>query len=194
MYHGRIITKGLGPKVVINTRIITKGLGYYSTTITYVNEYSEITNLKRSIEKYIYDRLYTIDGYAIDFSGLPFDDALVNYWFQPRLVDIRRKHYRSSSNTEIGNDIEAEYAVRIWVKKSGSTISYQKYLLRDVLMKYFKTGQSIPLYHYTGTSDLLTYIKVRDLLDDFPIPEDQTKTGYQISFLLNYMERMNKAA
>jgi len=150
------------------------------------------TNLKRSLEKYFYDTIYTIEGLNINWEGVPFDDTAVSEWVQPRILDISSVYARQASSSKYGEISDVLFQVNIFVKKSGVTVSDRHYVIRDTIANYFGIGQSINLKHYIGDSSQLDIIKVRDIVNDSPMPEAQTLYQYIIAFELSYTRETNK--
>ncbi len=153
-----------------------------------------LTNVKRSLEKYIHDNLYTTENLSVDFDGIPFDDsAIAESWLQPRIVNVNREYARQSSNIKYGNDTDIELKFSIFVKKSGTTLTHKHYLLRDKVANYFKIGEDINLKDYVGDSSTLTNMRVRNISSDFPLPETNELLGYEVSWMINYTEEITQA-
>ncbi|HDZ15274.1 hypothetical protein LCGC14_0725790 [marine sediment metagenome] len=153
-----------------------------------------LTNVKRSLEKYIHDNLYTTENLSVDFDGVPFDDsAIAESWLQPRIVNVDREYARQASSTKYGNDTDIELKFSIFVKKSGTTLTHKHYLLRDKVANYFKIGEDIDLKDYVGDSATLTNMRVRSISSDFPLPETNELLGYEVSWMINYTEEITQA-
>jgi len=186
----RIITKGLGDQAGGVQTLIVKGFGVsVAIVVEIIGDSAKVTNLKRSLEKYIYDNVQVGEGYTISYDQVPFNDKNYDYWFQPRLTGIKRDFNRQVSSTEYGNEAMAFLKVNIFVKKSGVTLSDKHYLMRDVVAEHFKIGQEIDLRDYVGDDADVTKVKVRDIISEGPLPESINFLQYEIVWQLNYTER-----
>ena len=186
-----IVIKGFG----LNSSEAIKGFGgSRSSTFEVFENLALLTNVKRSLEKYIYDNLFTTEGINIDFDGVPFDDTEVSEsWLQPRIINIDRDYVRQASGSKYGNDTDIELSFGIFVKKSGTTLTHKHYLLRDTVANYFKVGQDIDLKNYAGNRTRLTNMRIRSISTDSPEPETNTTLGYRVSWIINYTEEITQA-
>jgi len=142
---------------------------------------SSAGNIKRSIDTYIHDNLYTIEGLSIDFEGLPFDSrSVVSNWVQPRIIDFDSIFYRQGSGTQYGELVNVLFQINVFTKQSGTTAASEHYRIRDVVAGYFKIGDDIAVKNYVGDgSTNIDSLRVRDIKDVI-IPE--SKEFYQHSF------------
>jgi hypothetical protein len=152
-----------------------------------LNALAKHINIKRSIEKYFYDNLSVSEGLSIDWEGVKFDNKTVSEWLQPRIIDTLPLYVGHASTTEYGEQTNILFQVNIFVKKSTITVSDRHYKLRDVIVGYFTTGQEIPIAdHDSDDQTVITYMKVRRIADDRPLPEDQNTYQYVISFEIDF--------
>lgn len=150
-------------------------------------------NVKRSLDKYTFDNLYTTEGYSVDWEGLKFEESAVTGWIQPRIVDISSEYVRQASATEYGEQANVLFQINIFTKKSGVTISHRHYLMRDAVANYFKIGQSINLKDYTSAaSPTVATMKVRDIVTDSPFPETATLYGWTFAVEIDYTRTTTK--
>jgi len=192
----KIITSGYGdiPEGSNSTRIIVSGFSGAVVTGEILGSSAQVENVKRSLDKYIWDNLYTTEGIAVNFRGVPFDNTSVIEWVTPRF-SINREYAAWASKTKYGYDNKIILNITSNVKRSGATISDKHYLLADTIASYFKVGKVIDLKDWVGGSDG-TYIcgmKVRETLQDFALPETNELLSYRIVFELSYTEETNKA-
>lgn len=153
---------------------------------------AKIENVKRSLEKYIWDNLYTTEGISVDFSGLPFDNISITEWVVPRFL-TNREYVSWASATEYGYDNHIVLNITVNVKKSGATITDKHYVLRDNIINYFKIGEDINLNDWVDTGDYICNMRVREVLEDFPLPESDLLLSYRVVLGINYTEQTVKA-
>jgi hypothetical protein len=195
----RLVTRGFGKRQSItddDISIITRGLGTeISSVVTEIlTGLGLFTNVKRSLDKYFYNNIYTTEGLSIDFDGVPFDQtAVAESWVQPRIIEVVRDYVRQASGTKYGNSTDVELKVNIFVKKSGATLTHKHYLLRDKVAQYFEVGRDIDLKDYVGDSATLANMRVRSISMDSPLPETDTTLGYEVSWIVNYTEEITDA-
>ena len=65
-----------------------------------LNPLSKVVNIKRSLDKYIYDNIYTTEGIDVDIEGLNFEESVHNEWIAPRILDIEPRFHRQGSSTQ----------------------------------------------------------------------------------------------
>jgi len=185
----KIVTKGFGDKEVNRIYIPLYGLGGVIAEEALINAASQIVNLKRSLEKYIYDNLYTTEGLNIDYHGLPFETTRFKEWIEPRIVYIEREYYKSASATQYGSNLNFIFNINIFVKKSGITTAHRHYQIRDIISDYFRIGEDIDFKDYYDTNATLCNIRIRSMIDDKAEVEEQEYLKYKVSWLLNYLEK-----
>ena len=152
-----------------------------------------IRNFKRSIEKYINDNLYTIEGIDIDFEGLPFNDTSYTEWIVSRIIDITEQYLRQGSSTQYAEDTNVLYQFTIYVKKSNITSSDRIYVIRDLIAKYFKINESITLYNYIDDSVSLNNFRVRKIINDFELPDTNELLQYIFAIEIDYTKLTTSA-
>lgn len=155
---------------------------------------SNLTNLKRCFDSYVYTNLQNTEGLNIDFQGLPFDTVEVDSWIQPRIITAYdNREYRDN---EVKQSATVLLQVNIFAKKSSVTSSDEHYRLRDIVDNYFKIGQDIT---YSVSGSTLATARVRDLQNDFAIekkgelgvknkPIDVDYFQYVLSYEIDYTE------
>lgn len=148
---------------------------------------AKISNVKMSLDKYIYDNLETTEGLAVDHEGVPFDNTVNDEWVQPRVLDFDTNYLRQGSSTEYGDSVDIFYNVNIFVKKSGLTISHRHYAIRDIVANYFKVGKDVDIKNYaeSGTTQIAK-MRVRDLVTDNPMPETNKYYQYSVAWNINF--------
>jgi hypothetical protein len=125
-----------------------------------------IINLKRGLDKYVKDNLTDVEGIPTSFEGLPFDNLEVSEWIQPRIMGLFDLAMRNSDG-----QASFLYQVDVVVKKSGATSSDRVWQLKDKVKAYFLIGKDI-FYAVSGTT--LCRARVRELVNDLPLPESET--------------------
>jgi len=108
------------------------------------------SNIKRSLEKYFNDNLNTIESFSINWEGLPFNNISVAEWLMPRIINFNSVYMRQGSATQYADDLNIMFSINIFVKKSNITVSDREYSIRDTISKYFKIGEIINIYDYSG--------------------------------------------
>jgi len=152
---------------------------------------AQIANIKMSLDKHIEDN---ISGVSIDYEGLPFNDKKTNFWLQPRIVDITSEFHRQSNNsgTSYGSTVNILFQTSIFVKKSGVVVSHKHWLLRDQIAGIFTIGADIPLKDYVNSNSGIASMRVRDIVNDFPMPETDTNYQYVFAVELDYLNEQTK--
>jgi len=150
------------------------------------------TNIKRSLDKYIYDTIYSIENLYIDFEGIKFNDTDKSEWIQPRIIDIRSQFLRQSSATEFGEYTNILFQINIFVKKGWQTTSDRHIYIRDLILKYFKFNKQVTIYDYDGTLADIGHMTVRNIIDDFPLEERQNLYQYVISWEIDLTRHYTK--
>jgi len=175
--------------------IITMGYGQAADIPDGVlSQSSLIVNVKRSLDKYIYDNLDVNQNMNVDYEGLPFDNIAINEWITPRIIDMPREYHRQGSDTEYAQTNNIIYSININVKKSGATTTDRHYILRDDVVNYFRIGQDISLRDYAASgSTLICYMRVRDLMEDSSLQDDNELLGYKVKVMLNFTEMVVEA-
>ena len=185
-----LVTRGFGNQDRFDSSIVTKGLGGLEIDLggTVLNALSLLDNIKRSLDKYMQSNIYETEGISIDYEGLPFDNIKADTsWVKPRIIDIENEYLRQGSETEYGESVNITYQMIIYSKKSGVTIADQTFLIRDTIAEYFKIGEDLPLEDLVNTdSTNLANMRVRDILIDGPLSDDQEFQKYNIEWLLNF--------
>ena len=67
---------------------------------------ASITNLKRSLDKYVSSSIEVIEGVDIDYEGVPFNNAYKRSFVMFRILDIDPVYMRQSSATEYGENVD----------------------------------------------------------------------------------------
>jgi len=145
------------------------------------------TNIKRSLYYYFKNNLETTEGLSIDWGeGLPFDNTSKTEWIQPRIIDSISDYSRQGSSTQYGNNLDVMFNINIFIKKSNIVKSGREYAIRDIVAKYFKVGEVITIYDYSGdgSSDIGS-MKVRDIITDDIISETNILYMYNLTYLIN---------
>ena len=159
-----------------------------------LNDEAKIGNLKRSIDLYCKTQLDTAEGLNIDYDGLPFNDSAsgVIGWVQPRILSPNPiQFFPSGGSGQYAEQVPVILQFNIFVKKSGVTTTSLHYDLRDAVAGYFKVGQDINLYESTGTT-VQTVLRVREILNDQPMPESNELLHYLYAVELGFTRRTNK--
>lgn len=152
-----------------------------------LNALAKNINIKRSLEKYFYDKLKIDESFSVDWEGVKFDNTNVSEWLQPRILDFNSNYIGHASYTEYGEQANILFQVNIFVKKSSVSVSDRHYQIRDLIVGYFKIGQTIPIAdHANDDQDVITYMKVRKIVDDRTLPEDQVLYQYVVSFEIDF--------
>lgn len=154
-----------------------------------LNSEAKIVNLKRSLDKYIYDSLYTGESLTIDWFGVPFNDTEKTEWIKPRIHFNKRTFFRQGNSTQFANLMNFDLSFDIYVKKSDVTNSYRCLQLRDKIVVYFKIGQDINLYNYYGDSSNLLSMRVRGIQEN-PISETDVLIRHIVIINIDYTELM----
>ena len=144
------------------------------------------SNIKRSLEKYFNDNLNIIESFSINWEGLPFNNVSATEWLMPRILDFTPVYMRQGSTTQYADDLNIIFSINIFVKKSNITKSGREYAMRDIISKYFKIGEIINIYDYSGNgSSEIGSMKVRDIITDAMLPETEELYSYNITYLIN---------
>ena len=151
-------------------------------------------NIKRSIDKYLFDNIYTTEGIPIDFEGIKFDQVSNNEWIQPRIVNIQSVFRRQSSSTQYGEDTNILFQINIFVKKGHQTTSDRNFYIRDIVLHYFKFGQQITIYDYDGDLSSIGNMTVRNISDDFALEERQNIYQYVVSWEIDLTRHYTKTS
>lgn len=148
---------------------------------------AKASNIKMSMDKYVSTNLATTESLPIDYEGVPFDNTANIEWIQPRILDIDSEFTRQGSNTEYSDSVDILYNFNIFVKKSGVTVSHRHYAIRDTIANYFKIGKDIDLKNYAESgSTQIANMRVRELVTDGPLPEDNEYYSYVLTYNINY--------
>lgn len=135
---------------------------------------SNSTNMKRCFDNYIKTN---ISGVSVDFEGLPFDNINLSSWIMPRILDgFNVKPYRDS---EVKQSEEILYQINIFTNTSLVTSSDLIYNIRDTIDSCFKIGKDI-VYSVSGST--VAIARVRSIIDDFPLSEDNYILAYEIDY------------
>ncbi len=148
---------------------------------------ASIVNIKRSLDKYLYDNLVSIEGLNVDFEGLSFSNIQKDItWIVPRILDFDSTFYRQGSNTQYGENINILFQINIFTKQSSTTTSSEHYRVRDIILAYFKIGNDITIKNYVGdgltTVDTMRIRSVEDIL----LPEREEFYQHAISIEMEY--------
>ena len=143
------------------------------------------TNIKRSLDKYFYDNLFTLENISIHWEGLPFDNVSKTEWITPRILEFLPDYISHGSGTQYGDNLNIIFNINIFVKKSNIVRGGREYALRDKIAPYFKIGEVITIYDYSGDSSEVGSMKVRDIITDTILPETDTLYSYALTFLIN---------
>ena len=146
------------------------------------------SNIKRSLEKYFNDRLNILEGLAIQWEGLPFDNISKSEWLMPRIMDFNPVYMRQGSATEYADDLNIMFSVNIFIKKSSLTITDKHYLIRDSIIKYFKIGEDIDLNDWVGDGSYICKMRVREVIEDSSLGEIDDLLSYRVVLGINYTE------
>ena len=154
---------------------------------------AKLSNIKRSIDKYIHTNLVGTEELIIDFEGVPFDNKGKKEWVQPRILDTNRVFLRQASGTEYGSQASLLLHMNIFVAKavpgSGVTLADRHYLIRDVVANYFKIGQQIGIANYIGGSTVAVgYLEVDQLVTDMSIPTKDEFNQYSLAWEIRWTE------
>ena len=139
----------------------------------------------------MWDFLYNVEGINIDFSGLPFNNKNSIEWIVPRFL-INRTYAALASATEYGYDNHIILNITANVKKSGATVTDKHYILRDTIVNNFKIGRDIDLTDWVGTGSYICHMRVREILEDFSLPETDSLLSYRVVLGLNYTEQTQR--
>ena len=159
-----------------------------------LNPLAKAVNIKRSLEYYINLNLDVSESLKIEYEGVPFDSMAVTEWLTPRILDSNPVFVRQSSNTDYGENVNLLFQTNIHVKKSSITTSDRHYVLRDIIVDYFKIGKGIDISDWAGGSGTYTgeHLKVRNIVNDSLLPETDTTYEYILAFELTYTRSTTK--
>lgn len=158
-----------------------------------LTESSLSTNIKRSFDQYIKVNIETGEGYNVNYEGVPFDDAAIGTWIQPRILDFSREYHRQGSGTEYATTNNIFFQINIFVKKSAVTLADIHYNMRDVVAGYFRIGQDITLRDYIASgSTAICNMRVRDVVTDTPMPETNEFLQYAVAWEIDFTEMVTK--
>ena len=169
------------------------GLPIYFSLPDTLGSHGYITNVKRSLDKYLFDNIYTTNSIYVDYQGLSFSTFTVDEWIHPRIVDIKRTYLRQGSSTQYANKIDIFYGMFIYVKKGHQTTSDRHYKLKDIIQQYFIYNQKISLYNYVDNGAFVTYMKVREVDDNGPLQENNNLYSYLIQYRIDFTELILQA-
>jgi len=81
------------------------------------------------------------------------------------------------------------------VKKSHAITSYRTATIRDTVVKYFKTGQRIPILDIIEghPNCVLDYLEVRRILADDLLTETNSLYQYRVEIMMNYTRQTTEA-
>jgi len=164
------------------------GLPIYFSLPDTLGSHGYITNVKRSLDKYINDNVCITNNIRASFHGLQFDNTSVVEWIETRIADIKRVYLRQGSNTEYAYNTNISYTVFINVKKSGATTSDRHYKIKDIIHQFFKYSQKIALYNYIEDASFITYMKVREVEDNSSMQESLDLYKYMIQYRIDFTE------
>uniref|UniRef100_A0A6M3IDV3 Tail protein n=1 Tax=viral metagenome TaxID=1070528 RepID=A0A6M3IDV3_9ZZZZ len=159
-----------------------------------LNPLAKAINIKRSLEYYISTYLGTSESLKVEYEGVPFDSMSVTEWVTPRILDSNPVFVRQSSDTDYGEDVNLLFQTNIHVKKSSNTTADRHYVMRDIVVDYFKIGTEIDINDWasgSGTS-LTEHLKVRSIVNDSMLPETDTTYEYILAFELTYTRSTTK--
>src|SRR3990167_4545691 len=147
---------------------------------------ASMANIKRSLDKYCNDNLYSTEGLNVSFEGLPFENVAYTEWVQPRILDITTQYHRQGSSTQYGETASVLFQINIFTKKSGVTIADRHYMIRDIVADYFKIGKDISIANYVSGTTALDNLRIREVVTDSPLPETSTMYQYVLAWNMNY--------
>lgn len=137
-----------------------------------VDKTLSVSNIRASLDRYMYDRFVTIDGLVVHWDGAKdIDTNTVDEWVQPRTLYGAPDYLGWICETKRGWNRPILENINIFLRK-GSTNNLQRIdELRDIVANYFNIGQTIVLKDYhTGTGASIDYLTVRDIMTDTNFP------------------------
>jgi len=154
--------------------------------------YSE--NVKRSLYRYVNDNLHVTEGLAVDWPGLKFNNKKHTKWLQPSILDTESSYMRqgglSGTSKLYAEQVNMLFQINCFAKKSGTTVSYEHYGLRDTVNKYFPVGKQISItdcLELSGNSTtVLDKMEVRRIATDLVLPETNETYAYAIAYEIDY--------
>lgn len=129
-------------------------------------------NFKASVEKYTQDNLVTTEGLRVNLEGLP-SESTPDEWIDETILGIGEiESVRGVGGSVYANVNQPMVNFNIFVKKQHTTKTNRHYELRDIVVNYFKLGDTINLYDFsTGDfTNVIQIMKVREIVTDQAIP------------------------
>lgn len=131
-------------------------------------------NFKASLENYVNANLVVTEQLAIDYEGVPFEEADYNEWVQVRIIGTGNwedLHRSSSTRKKIAQPI---VNFNVFVKPESTTKSNRHYQIRDIVAGYFELGSQIDFYDFASEdfTNVLQELTVKEIITDSPIPND----------------------
>ena len=139
-------------------------------------------NVIRSLQNYVQTQLgATFQGAAagdrIDWGGgVPFNDADLPEWLQPRLLAaVRPDGLRGPRDQagDRGNELHWLYNLNIFVRPHDAANNFRILTLRDTVLDAFKVGTGITVTDYAGDSSTLGVLFSEGPDEDRPIVDPQ---------------------
>jgi len=160
-----------------------------------LNVEGKLQNVKASIEKYIYDNLYTTEGLTICWEDVPFEESGVSEWVQETIIgpSERMYHRQVSGSTTYGNTTMILLNFNIFVNpKENKNIVNRTYKLRDKIHNYFTIGKEIDLYDYSSGNftTSLQKMSIDEIITDNQIPNDNYQQ-YNLTYVIEWLEKWN---
>jgi len=156
---------------------------------------SRMSNIKASIEKYIYDKLVLIEGIPVDFEEVPFESGSQTEWIQERIIGPGDVQFlrQVGGGADLGQNKELLLSFNCFVQRDNTTKVVRHYELRDIVYNYFTIGTSIPIYDYNDDDfvNILDYLIVFEVEDDRTIHNNEWRQ-YNLTLVLNYTESWTK--
>jgi hypothetical protein len=175
-----------------------------------LDENAKAANIIGSVQQHLHTHLADVlnsSQPAIDFGGgLPFDDAPLAEWVQPRMLALARPewgtgpfaHRTGASGDPVSRGREVLWVLNIncFVRpaKQPSPNNLRLYTVRDLVLAALLEGSRIPVKDYTTVGpqgqETIGYLLVDRLAEDRPIydPANEDCIQHNLVFWLRWTE------
>jgi len=128
---------------------------------------AKLSNIKRSLDVYLYEHA-VLSSYAFDIGPpIPFSDASLAEWLQPRLLEpARTAAYQQVSSTQRGEGWTLLVNVNIFVRPAAQTLAHRLQQIRDAVIAVFTENTRIEVRDYEGSNTLVGHLVVDQIQTD----------------------------